>query len=222
MPRLYSDLQDSTNRRYYFGLNSAPGGITNAAPAALTLFGRMPAIQEQVSVFRTPAPATLTIAGLSLTSPALLIPAQAALSLAGRIPGLATLQVITNAATVDYTDLAENAPTAITIMTVSPGRALLALGYPAVNVTQGGNIGFVSPGVASLTLTGYTTNFPQFAGSGSISMIGYPPTLVSLLVLDAQVGVLRLSDLPSRLATPFTWVDDDRTPVTAWLEDPPA
>jgi hypothetical protein len=222
MTRLYSDLQDSASRRYYFGLNSAPGGITNAAPAALTLFGRTAIIQEQLSVFRTPTPATLTIAGLSLTSPALLIPAQAALSLAGQVPALATLQIITNAPTVDYTDLAENAPTAITIMTVAPGRALLTLNYPALNVTQGGNIGFLSPGVASLTLLPLAANLPREIGVAAMTVIGYPATLIGAGTINAGVGVLTIQASASVSSVPFTWVDDDRTPATAWLEDPPA
>jgi hypothetical protein len=222
MARLYSDLADGTGRRYYFGLASAPGGITNAEPARLTLTGRPATAQEQNTAFRSPATAALTLNGLSVAAEPHLQPATAALSIQGLVSGLATLKVITNALPPDYTDLPENLPTALTIMTVSPTKATLTLSYPPVNLTQGGNIGFIFPDKATLTLAGYIANFPRVSDVGLLSISGRIPTLLSEIVVSPEPALLSVGGFAALLSLPFVWVDEDPQPATIWIDDPPA
>jgi hypothetical protein len=220
MARLYSDLQSSGGSRYYFGLNSAPGGVSNFAPAGLVIVGYAPVIQEQLTAFRTPATATLTLNGRLASAEPHLQPATAAIGFEGRAPGLLTLQVITNALPPDYTNLPDNAPTILFIQTISPARALLTIQSLEHNITQGGNIGYISPGVATLTLAGYSPNFPRFADVGSITVNGRAATLLTTLNISPEPAALSFVGRAPLLTLPFVWIDDDPvTPVT-WIDEP--
>lgn len=217
--RLYSDLLDGSARRYYFELDSAPGGITNAAPALLTLNGRSIAIQELSEAFRTPATATLTLVnGLVVAEPHL-IPAPAALAYQGQIPGLLTLQVITNALPPDYTDLPDNAPTILFIATITPAPAALSMASLVHNITQGGNILEISVGIATLTLSGYVPNLPRFAEVGSVTVNGRTATLLTELAISPGTGSLAVGGLEAILSLPFIWIDDDPVTPTTWIDD---
>lgn len=222
MARLYSDLLDGSGRRYYFGLNSSPGGITNASPAMLTLFGNAGAIQEQNTVFRNPATAMLTLLGNTPISDVRLQPAQAGLSMIGNTPSLLKSVTITNALPPDYTVLPDNAPTIVFIATISPTQATLTLSYPAPNVTQGGNIGFLSPGVATLSIIGYSANIPRFADVGLLTVNGLAPTIQTELVIFPEFERLICFGYAATLGTPFVWVDEDPPPPTTWIDDPRA
>jgi hypothetical protein len=220
MARLYSDLQSSGGSRYYFGLNSAPGGLSNFAPAGLVIIGYAPTIQEQLTAFRTPATAALTLNGQLASAEPHLQPATAALGFEGRVPGLLTLKVITNALPPDYTDLPDNAPTILFIQTISPARALLTIQSLEHNITQGGNIGFISPGVATLTLAGLVPNFPRFADVGLLTVNGRTATILTTLNISPEPAALSFGGLAPRLTLPFVWIDDDPvTPVT-WIDEP--
>src|SRR6185295_3638357 len=216
--RLYSDLLDATNRRYYFDLDSAPGGVT-PAPATLTIFGRSVTIQELSTVFRTPATAALSLIGLSLGSPVVLIPATAALAVANSVVGLQKLQTITNALPPDYTALPDNPPTLITIMTVSPNKATLTISYPTLNLTQGGNIVSVTPGVGLLTLAGLGPNTPVILNSaGLLSLSGLLPSIRTELIVAPDVGLFTMGDLAPEISVPFLWVDDPPAPTVTWID----
>ncbi len=222
MARLYSDLIDGTGRRYYFGLSSAPGGITNSAPALITFAYSAPTIQEQSTVFRNPATAMLTLFGYSPPAGVILQPALAALSMGGQIPGLAKLQVITNALPPDYTALPDNTPVILYIATQTPAQAALTINYLQPNVTQGGNIGFVSPGRASLTLFGYVANLPRFAEVGTITIDGLVATLSTELIISPDPASLVADGLAASLGSPFVWVDDLPAIPPTWIDDPRA
>lgn len=223
MARLFSDLLDGTGRRFYFGLNSAPGGITNAAPAILTIGGRVASIQEQATVFRTPATAMLTLIGLSTAAEPRLQPAPASLAMFATAPSLLTMRVITNALPPDYTDLPDLLPTIVYIQTISPAPAVLTINSLEHNITQGGNIGFVSPGRALLTLAGFGANFPrESAGLALLTVTGYAPTTQTEIRITPDPAQLVASGLAGRLDLPFVWVDEDPVPPSIWIDDPRA
>ena len=219
MARLYSDLIDGSGRRYYFGLNSAAGGITNANPASLTLFGYLPVFQERSEIFRNPATAMLTLNGQLASAEPHLQPATAGLAYQGKIAGLMTLRVITNAMPPDYTALPDNAPTIIYIATVTPAPAALTMLSLEHNITQGGNIGFLSPGKATLTMGGFDAQFPRFADVGTLTINGLAATLLTELSITPDAGYLSVGGFPASLSTPFLWVDDDRPTPPTWLDD---
>lgn len=224
MPRLFSDLLSGSGGRYYYHLTTAPGGITNAAPATITLVYTAATIQEQSTVFRTPATAALTLLGYAPLADVRLEPAQAALSIGASVPGKAMSITITNAITMDYGTLPDNAPTIVFIQTIAPDRATLTLNYPATNLTQGGNIGFVSPSLATITLTGYspTLLFFQAGTVATLSLSGLAPTLVKLLTIQADVGSIIFQGPDQVLSLPFHWLEDDLTPTPTWIDDPRA
>ncbi len=222
MARLYSDLLDGSGRRYYFGLNSAPGGITNAEPARLILFGREAAVQEQATVFRTPATAVLTLTGYSAAAEPRLQPVVAGLALQGLVPVLHTVKVITNALPPDYTALPDNAPTILFIQTISPARAVLTLQSLEHNITQGGNIGFINPGVAILSIVGHAPNFPRMPEVGAITVNGLAATILTTLQITPDPAEIKLGELAASCSLPFGWVDDGPAPATGWIDDPRA
>lgn len=219
MARLYSDLADGTGRRYYFGLNSAPAGITNSEPARITLSGRQISIQELSEAFRTPATAALTLFGRLPSAEPHLIPDPASLSYQGKIPGLLTLQIITNALPPDYTDLPDNAPTILFIATVTPDPAALSIASLVHNITQGGNILEIQAGKATLTIAGNVPNFPNFGGVGSLTINGLEATITTELIITPTTGSLTALGLDVFLSLPFTWIDDDRSPSQVWIDD---
>jgi hypothetical protein len=222
MTRLYSNQLQSAGRRFYYALDSAPGIVTPGV-ATLAMVGQQPVAVEPNTVFRTPAPAVLTLAGLQLASPSELHPAQSALSVVGQIPTLVTSLTITPAVPApDYADLPDNPPTLITIMTVSPAPAALTLLTLEQNVTQGGNIGFVSPTTAQLSLGTLQYTLLLLAGGagvGQLSVVGRAPTLLLELTIEPEVGQVTLSGNAPDMALPFRWVDDDPAPTSPWITD---
>lgn len=221
MPRLYSDLIDGSSRRYYYGLSSPPGSLAPTA-GLVTVVGLAPTIFEQVQVFRTPATAALTLGGLQAQSQTIAQPALAALAFAGRTATTATLKVITNDVTPDYGAPQDTLPTVQTIMLLTPARASLTIVYQQPNVTQGGNIGFISPGVGVLTLQGLAANFPFDAGMGAVNLVGLAPTLKCELVVTPDPGYLNVDGLAAITAVPFVWTDDERAATPVWIDVPAA
>lgn len=224
MARLWSDLLRSSGNRYWFALDSAPG-IVVPGVGSITLNGNAPAVSDQSQVFRTPATAALTLFGQSLSSPTLLTPATAALSSVGQIPAEQRIKVVSPALPApDYGTPADNPPTLQTIMLVQPGKADLQIQVLAQNVTQGGNIGFIAPGVASLTLNGYQVTLPREPGLGFLQVIGLTPTLDAnaLAIVEPITGYLTTTDLAPDVSVPFVWTDDTRQSGTTWIDDPRA
>ena len=219
MPRLYSDLLSGDGGRYYFGLNAAVGGITNATPAALTLNGNIAFIQELSEAFRTPATALLTMSGPLATADPRLNPGVATLTLAAGVPGIQASTVITNALPPDYTDLAENPPTIVYIQTLTPVVAILTINYPPPNLTQGGNIVSITAGVATLTINGHIATIPFFAGSpAALSMSAPLPTIATTLLLEPESGSIDLLVRTPSISLPFTWIDDDPVSPSTWMD----
>lgn len=219
MAKLYSDLLDGSGRRYYSSLASAPGGIS-PAPALLTLSGLQAGIFEQSTVFRSPVTATLALIGQSLASPANLTPATATLSASGQVPGRHTTLVITNSLPPDYTDLPSNAPTILFINTISPAPAQLSLQSIEINVSQGGNIGFLTPGVGYVSLETQSLNLTLIfveVGVGAISLGGLPPALLTTgAARPDEVGGVIISGLAPTLERGFVWIDADPPPALTW------
>lgn len=216
MARVFSDLRDGSGRRYFYSLASAPGG-TQVGIATLTIQGLAPTVFEQTTVFRTPALATLTINGHALISDVLIRPAPAALSTVGQIPDEHRTQVVTNSSPLDYTDLPDNAPTVLFINTLIPAPGLLTLTSPPPNVTQGGNIGFVSAGVGLLTLqSSAPTLIISQMGVGSLTVEGLAPTVFKELNVELGVGSLQINGHQISRNLPFQWIDVDRPPAVTW------
>jgi hypothetical protein len=216
MARLYSDLRDGSGRRYYYALTSAPGGI-QPAQTTLTITGYAPTIFEQVSVSRTPTPATITINGRALSSDVFISPAAAALSTVGQIPGEYRTLIVTNTITPDYTEPQDLTPTVLFINTVSPTPAQITLTYPQPNVTQGGNIGFVSPTTGTVTLQGRTPTL-IFHGIelGALTVQGLVPSLYTELTIEVGLGIVTINGQQVTRNTPFQWIDVDAPPGLIW------
>jgi hypothetical protein len=146
MTQLYSDLVDGSGRRYYYSLNRAPGGASPAAQAVVTIVGQMPTIFQQVSVFRTPTQATITLLGYQPPALTSVMPGVGAVSLVGLIPTEQKIRVITNALpTPDYSTPNELTPTIVYIQTVTPAPAALQIQSLTLNAFPGGDIVYVTP-----------------------------------------------------------------------------
>jgi hypothetical protein len=220
MSRLYGDQLQASGRRYYFSLEGAPGVIT-PAPAVLSFQGRIPTAVEPTTVFRTPATAVLSLAGLLVRSPSLLIPAPAALSAVGSVANQVTSRTITPALAPPIEDPPDPfVPTLITIWTTQPGVAVLTLQALEQNVTQGGNIGFLSPAPAVLTLSTqeYTLLFGE-AGVGLLTCIGLVPTIRTEVTISPEPAVLSCGEMEPAIHIPFQWIDDPPAPPAAWITD---
>lgn len=220
--RVYSSLLQSAGRRFYFALDAAPGLVT-PAPAVLTLNGLIPGAAQAVTVFRTPTPAALSMQGRSLTAPVVLTPITAALGMAGQIPARQLIRTITPAlaAAVENPPVAFG-PTLITIWNAQPGVAQLSLQTLTINITQGGNIGFISPGVAQVSLQTRQFSLLLLAGSvgvGALRVAGFAPTLGYELTITPDVGQAVLSGLTPDMSHPFIWVDDGPAPTASWITD---
>lgn len=221
MARLYSDLLDSANRRYYFGLDSAPGGISPAT-AGLRISGFAPTIQEQLQVFRTPQTAVLTLTSLAPGAEPHLQPATAALSMSSLVPGLQSSKVITPALNTDYTDYPDNAPTVLTIMAVVPTTGLIQITNLSLNVSQGGNIVIISPVTGAVTIAGPAPNLPRAIGAGALSIAGLAPLIITQLVVEPSTGTLTISGSAPAIDRPFEWIDDQPVNNSTWIDDPRA
>lgn len=216
MARLYSDLKDSSSRRYFYDLEGAPG-IAAPALATLTINGLAPTILELTEAFRTPAPATLTINGLSFVSDLILTPAPAALSLAGQIPGMLTQLVISlPAPSLDYATPQSTAPTIIFVNTITPTTGLVSLGSLELNVTPGGNIAYISPSAGAITLNGIAAALPRVTDVGLISISGLVPSLLTVNTVSPDVGSLSFGGFAPSIDSPFTWIDVDAPPPLTW------
>jgi hypothetical protein len=149
-------------------------------------------------------------------------PNQSPLAFAGQVPTLLKSVTISNALPPDYAELPTNSHTILFIQTVTPAPAALRLESPQHNVTQGGNIGFVSPAVATLTVNGLTANFPRFAEIGALAFVGLEPTLVTVLTITPERGGLTAAGLAASLRQPFRWTDDSAVSPPTWIDDPRA
>jgi hypothetical protein len=219
MARLFSDLTDGTGRQYYFGLNSAPGGIS-PLPALISFAGNVPGFFIQEQVFRTPAPALITLNGLTFFSGSNLTPAPATITVSGQIPGEYREKIITPALpTPNYSgQIQTTIPTILFINTITPSPALITLQSLPLNATPGGNIAFISPASATLTLQGLTPNAIFFqVPAGRIDFVGLEPTLVTTGTIIPDTGLIATFDglMPS-LSLPFTWTDVDPPPTVTW------
>lgn len=221
MARLYSDLLSGGGERYYFNLESAPGGL-GASVGLVTVVGRAATIFQQTEVFRTPATAALTLTGGLAKAQTIMLPAQAALAYGGQIPGLAKFVTITNTVNPDYGTPQDTLPSVQTIMLVTPAQAALTLVYQQPNVTQGGNIGFISPGVGLMVLNGLGPNFQFDAGIGLISLVGLAPTLLRELVITPDTGYMSMAGFVPTTTVPFVWIDDGRAATPTWIDVPAA
>lgn len=216
MARLYSNLIDGSSRRYFFGLDSAPGGISPVT-AELRVTGLAPNVFTQVTVFRTPAPAVITINGLAIRNDYLPTPAPAAIEAQGRAPTLVTQLIVTNSLPPDYSDLVPITPTILFINTVTPAPAVITLGGLLPNASPGGDIGFVSPGVGVVTIQGRTPTLIFLeAEPGLINVIGLQPTVVSSLAVTPEVGLITINGQEVTLQKPFQWIDVDAPPPMIW------
>lgn len=219
MARLFSDLLSSGSARYYFNLESAPGGV-NPGVGGLTVVGLTPTIFQQGEVFRTPATAVLTLTGQQPVTIPRLSPGVGTISLGALVPGLEKHAVITNALPPDYTDLPDNPPTVLTQMALTPTTGSLVLQVLAFNLTQGGNIGFVSPTTATLSLLTYSVALPQIVGDpGSLTVVGLTPTLATTLLVEPETAALVLAGNDVTLTLPFRWIDDEPATTPLWIDD---
>lgn len=216
MARLYSNLLDGTGRRYYFGLDSAPGGIT-PAPGSPQVVGLVPTIFTQVQVFRTPATAVITVNGLQVGGQFGVAPALAAIAAAGLVPTILKQLVVTNSLPPDYGSLPSNPPTIIFINTVTPAPAQITVSSPPVNASPGGDIGYVSPGVGYIELQSLQVTLIFFeAGLGLINVVGQVPTIITTLAVNPDVGSITVNGRQASLQRPFQWIDADPPPALTW------
>lgn len=217
MAQLFSDLVDAQGRRYFFNLKSAPGGIA-PTPAVLNIVGFAPTVFQHIQAFRTPAPAVLTLNGLSVAGQPRPIPSTANIALVGLAPTLLLQRVVTNATpTPDYNPPQGLAPTILFINTVTPAPAQLSLVGLEPNASPGGNIAYVTPAPAQLTLGGLapTLLFLE-VGTGQLLLEGLAPTLLLSTTVTPEPGQITLNGLPVSVSRPFGWVDVNAPPVLLW------
>lgn len=222
MAKLFDNLLDGSGRRYFSALESAPGSISPAT-AIITLGGQSPIAVQHLTVFRNPATLTLNLVGLSLAPQPVLIPAPAALAYGG-LAVSTTIRSLTISPSLPQIEApeADFTPSLLTQMTASPAPAGIVLEVRQHAVNQGGNIGFVFPGVAAITLNGLAANFVfDVIGQSVIEIVGHAPQLTSELILYPDVGMVSLIDTPPNVALPFGWVDADPAPPVVWVGSTP-
>jgi hypothetical protein len=207
MTQLYSDLVDGSGRRYYFSLSRATGGLAPAAPAAVTVMGLQPTVSQIVIAFRTPTQATVTIAGYQPPSLTPVQPGVASISFLGLIPTEQKIRIVTPAMPApDYSTPNELIPTIAFIQTVSPATAAISIQSLALNAFPGGDIVYITPGVAALTLTGLqaavVNNQPNVA---SISISGLIPGLKTETVVQPDVASITIDGLALSADRGFVW-----------------
>lgn len=215
--RLFSDLLSGSNRRYYFDLDSTPG-IVAPGVGALTLSGLDP--QYPGVAFRTPTQATLTLNGGAVNQGHPLSPAQAALAFSNSAVGLQTVRLIvpTLASPVENPDN-DFVPTLIQIFHREPITAVITLQGNAHSLTEGGDIGFRTPGVAALSLLGYQylRNIPPVDGQAQAMILeGLQPALTTELLLEPGVASLSFTPPSPGVEKGFLWIDDDPSPPLTW------
>jgi hypothetical protein len=215
MARLYSDLYGAG--RYYYDLDSAPG-IVSPGVGSVSFGGLVPIAVERSEVFRTPATATLTINLLAPASDTILMPNVAALAYVGQIAAEQRILILTPTNPPDYSNAQETAPTILYINTITPTTGLVSLSELTLNVTQGGNILTVTPGVASLSNgTGVPTLIFSVIGVGSSVMNGLTPGLVTTLAIDLADGAaITVYGLAPTIDVGFVWRDVEQPPALTW------
>lgn len=215
MARLYSDLYGAG--RYYYDLDSAPG-IVSPGVGSVSFGGLVPIAVERSEVFRTPATATLTINLLAPSSDTILMPNVAALAYVGQIAAEQRILILTPTNPPDYSNAQETAPTILYINTITPTTGLVSLSELTLNVTQGGNILTVTPGVASLSNgTGVPTLIFSVIGVGSSVMNGLTPGLVTTLAIDLADGAaITVYGLAPTIDVGFVWRDVEQPPALTW------
>lgn len=221
--RLFSDLRDSAGRRYFYDLDSAPGVCLPGA-ATLSLSGHE--VQYPGTVFRTPTPALLTLSGPAVgPSGTILSPATAALALSNSVIGLVTsLTIALTLPPPIENPPADFAPTILFINTITPAPAALSLVGYVNSLSEGGDIGFLSPPTAALSLFGYqyTRIIPPPPGEGldgvqgTLFIAGTQPTVVTELVVSPTAGSLVVSPVTAHVDPGFVWVDDAPAPQIQW------
>lgn len=217
--RLYTDLLHSPGHRYFFDLGSAPG-IVVPGVGQVTLAGREPIAVERMTVFRTPATIVLTLNGFSTTTPTELHPAQASIAVSVLTAGVYTERVISPdlAPPVESPD-ADFTPTLWTERVISPDPTTLAVQAITLNVSQGGNVAFISPQVGTVTINGLTFLFGTQLGVTQWTIEGLVPDLYAERVIEPEVGTLRMGELAPNFILPFFWVDDRPAPSVTWISD---
>lgn len=222
MSDLFDDLIDGSGRDYFFALDSAAGGLTPGV-GSIQVTGLPVTIFQQIGVFRTPATAVLTISGQSLSQAVPLSPAPAVLSLVGQISGQLREKIITLPMPDPVYDIpAALVPTILFINTITPTTGSLTLNSLTLNVSQGGDIGFVSPGVGALSFAyGEVTLIFHPVELGSLALVGHAPSLLTELVIggdeeEMSVGSLTIQGLAPTLSLPFQWIDVEPPPALSW------
>lgn len=217
MAQLFSDLIDGSGRRYFFNLKSAPGGIA-VQPGQLQVQGRAPTILNVIQLFRTPATAVLTVAGLPFTANPRPSPAAAQLGLQGQIPFLLRQRIVTNAIpTPDYNPPNDLAPQIVFVQTITPGIGQLNIQGLLPNASPGGDIGYVSPAVGLLQIQGLTPSLIFLeVGTGLLVLEGLEPELLRQLVITPDAGSLTVGGFQVALERPFEWIDEDAPPPMVW------
>lgn len=215
MARLFSDLYGAG--RYYYDLDSAPG-LVSPGVGLVSFVGQIPIAVERSEVFRTPATATLTINLLAPSSDTILLPNVAALAYVGQIAAEQRILIVTPTNQPDYSNAQETAPTILYINTITPTTGLVSLSELTLNVTQGGNILTVTPGVASLSNgTGVPTLIFSVIGVGSSVMNGLTPGLVTTLAIDLADGAaITVYGLAPTIDVGFVWRDVEQPPALTW------
>lgn len=217
--RLWGPLSPSAGRRFWYALDNAPAVVIPGV-AQLTLNGQVPVANQPATIFRTPATAQLTLNGLSIAQNSLLTPAQAALTLSQLVPSKQTIRIITPALpTPDYNVPNALAPTILYIQTITPATAQLTLQTLTINLTQGGNIGFINPGVGQVSLQGRQATFTfGEVGVGAISINGLVPSIVRQLTVLPDVGLLQPGNTPPHIDLAFVWIDVPPEPPSTWVD----
>lgn len=223
--RLWSDIQDSAGRRYWYDLDSSPGVCTPGV-GSIQLQGLQP--QYPGTVFRTPLTATITLSGQQINaSVAFLSPGIGAAAFANTAIGQLGLILLispTLTSPVENPD-ANFAPTILFINTITPTPALLTTQGRNHSLTEGGDIGFVSPPKADLTLFGYqyTRIIPPAPPEegidgqiGTATLHGLAPSLTTSLIIEPEVGALVMGEISQRVDRGFIWLDDDPAPPLSW------
>jgi hypothetical protein len=209
MTQLYSDLVDGSGRRYYYSLTRAPGGASPASQATLMVVGQMPTIFQQVSVFRTPTQAILTLLGYQPPALTSVLPGVGAVSLVGLIPVEQKIRIITNALpTPDYSTPNELIPTIAYIQTVTPAPAALQIQALTLNAFPGGDIVYVTPNVGHVSMQGLqATLINSQPNIGLISISGLIPFLKTETILLPDVGSITLNGQTVSADRGFVWTN---------------
>jgi hypothetical protein len=214
--RLWSDIKDGSNRRYWYDLDGSPGVLTPGV-ATLTISGGEP--QYPGSVFRNPAQITLTVNGLQPRLDVPLIPAQAALTFSNAVIGQLIITRTISPSLESPVESPPNdfVPTLHLIMTVAPTTGSIVMATSNHSLSQGGNIGFLTPTTAALTLSQLSPlRVISNADPVALTIDGRAPALQLEVVLIPAVAALSFGMGAPTAQLGFIWIDDDPAPLLAW------